>query len=79
MWISISTYKKLLSSQESFHFMEDRLTDLYRRNDRIAKDRDYYKEECDRLREVISEYKQKYADEVQKRLELIKQVKRSGN
>lgn len=77
MWIPKDTYEKLLSTQESFHFMEDRLTDLYGLIDRLAEERDAYKDECTRLHEVINEYKRKYADEVQKRLNLIKQTEHS--
>ena len=76
MWISRKEYNHLVSSKEFWEKEYDNictnrmalLTELSDRLDLM----DSIQSENSILREQAEEYKQKYADEVQKRLELIK-------
>lgn len=78
MWISRNRYNKLKAIEDSYYNMNS----MYRK--RYLNERDkarYYEDEANKksdgirkLNQELNEWKQKYADEVQKRLDLIEQI-----
>lgn len=78
MWISKKEYNSLVSSRDFWekaydNMQTNRLALLAEAGDKI-KLMDIIQSENSVLREQVEEYKQKYADEVQKRLELVKLI-----
>lgn len=72
MWISRAEYNRLKSfkqKRDEAWLLYDTLKTHF---DSLCAELDMHKKEKVRLREQCEEYKQKYADEVNKRLELIK-------
>lgn len=74
MWVWRDTYNNLQSSCE---FWKNEYSSLYDRYRRSMLNYDKLKDEIASLKtenEELKEYKQKYADEFQKRLELVKLI-----
>ena len=69
MWISRKDYNELVQSRD---IAVKRRIELLHDYDRELILNYKLQSENDRLTEEVKEYKQKYADEVQKRLELVK-------
>ena len=69
MWISRAEYNRLKSFEEK---RDDYIRSLYWQMDQLRNERLEYQVECE-------EYKRKYADEVNKRLELIKFYEERSN
>lgn len=69
IWISRAEYNRLKSFEEK---RDDYIRSLYWQMDQLRNERLEYQAEC-------AEYKQKYADEVNKRLELIKFYEERSN
>ena len=65
MWISLKEYKRLKDVEAKYYDTTRYIDSLVRQMDMYRKDKAKYREQCE-------EYKRKYADEVNKRLELIK-------
>lgn len=64
MWISLKEYKRLNGLEAKYYDTARYIDSLVCQMDMYRKDRAKYREQCE-------EYKRKYADEVNKRLELI--------
>ena len=76
MWIWKDEYNKLVSSRDFWRDEYDRCSmhrlALLRDYDCVLSSNNRLKSDNEKLLEQVEEYKQKYADEVQKRLELVK-------
>ena len=76
MWIRKKDYNELIMSRDFWRDECDRASthrlSLLRDYDCVLTSNDKLRSENYNLQEQVKEYKQKYADEVQKRLELVK-------
>ena len=72
MWISRAEYNRLKACEEKCDDRNDYVRSLYWQMDQLRNERLEYQAECE-------EYKRKYADEVNKRLELIKFYEEKSN
>lgn len=75
MWINSKKYKSLVEHNNNLsmqlEFCQGRITSLYNKIDVLDKLHKESQTETELYKNLCEEYKQKYADEVQKRLELI--------
>ena len=76
MWIWKDEYNKLVQSRDFWRDEYDRAADhrmaVLRDYDCVLSSNNTLRADNEKLQEQVEEYKQKYADEVQKRLELVK-------
>lgn len=73
MWVKKTSYKRL---QEERDYLRDAYQDMVRMNDATRWERDSASKRVKEIMDEVVELKRKYADEVQKRLVLIEQMKK---
>lgn len=74
MWISKERYNELVTYEGHVSVLNHRINHQYELMRNLRLELDEYKDKCSKQSEEINLYKEKYADDVQKRLALIEQL-----
>lgn len=73
MWISKERYEEFMTYERHISVLTSRINSLFTKVSNLQSELDACKEELNQKTDEINSYKEKYANEVQKRLSLIEQ------